>query len=127
MNPASKDIKELLIADSSFGDDIFIGKEPTTPHNCITIFDTPGEPPDQMFKQGEYYNRPSIQFRVRNTSYMDAWDSINAIKVFLHNHKQVTINGTLYSCIKCAQEPALLDWDKNDRCRFVTTFKIQRT
>ena len=127
MNPTSKDIRDLLISDSSFGDDIYIGKEPLKPNNCITIFDTPGEPPDQMFTQGEIYNRPSIQFRVRNKSYSQAWDEINAIKVFLHNHEQVTINGTLYTMIRCAQEPALLDWDENDRCRFVTTFKIQRT
>jgi hypothetical protein len=103
-----------------------IGREPNKPDNCVTIFDTPGNPPQQTYIQGEDYFYPSIQIRVRNTSYLNGWDLMNNIKVLLHNRPQETWNGTLYSAIICSQEPALLDWDKNDRARFVTTFNIQR-
>lgn len=130
MNPASVDIKDLVEADSglglTFATDLFIGREPAAPDNCVTIFDTPGGSPMQTFKQGEDYYYPSIQIRVRNTNYLTGWDLINDIKVLLHNRAQETVNGTLYSVIICTQEPALLDWDENDRARFVTSFDLQR-
>lgn len=130
MNPSSVDIKDLLEGESSlgltFGTDLMIGREPATPDDCVTIFDTPGGAPQQTFIQGEDYYYPSIQIRVRNTSYFTGWNLINDIKVLLHNRAQEIVNGTLYSAIICSQEPALLDWDENDRPRFVTTFNIQR-
>ena len=130
MNPASVDLKDLLEAESSLGltfaTDLFIGREPATPDDCVTIFDTPGGPPMQTFKQGEDYYYPSIQIRVRNTNYLTGWNLINDVKVLLHNRAQEVLNSTLYSAIICTQEPALLDWDENDRARFVTTFDLQR-
>ena len=53
MNIASRDIAQYLEAygessgtDLNYGVDLFIGKEPSKPINCVTIFDTPGFPPD---------------------------------------------------------------------------------
>jgi len=130
MNPASIDIKDMLVAEASLGltfaTNLFVGKEPATPDNCVTIFDTPGFPPDKMYDQSACYDRPSVQIRVRNTSYLTGWQLIHAIKEFLHCRNQSTWNSTLYSAIFCSQEPALLDWDSNDRARFVSTFDIQR-
>ena len=129
MNPSSVDIKDIIVAGGlglAFASTLFIGKEPVSPDDCVTIFDTPGEPPDTFYSNDAVYNRPSIQIRVRNTSYLSGWAIINNIKVLLHNLAQTTVNGTLYSAVFCSSEPALLDWDANDRARFVTTFDIQR-
>ena len=130
MNLPSVDIKDILVAHGSlslvFGTDLFIGKEPTAPDNCVTIFDTPGYPPDKFHDQSVSYERPSIQIRVRGNSYLTTGALIDSIKNVLHNSGPEVWNGTIYSSIFCSQEPALLDWDQNDRARFVTTFEIQR-
>lgn len=46
MNAPSVDIKDMLEAESSLGltftSDLFVGHEPNTPDETVTIFDTPG-------------------------------------------------------------------------------------
>ena len=129
MNPPSKDISDMLVAGSLslvVGTNLFIGREPEAPNDCVTIFDTPGHPPEMYYSNEYRYFYPSIQIRVRDIEYLEGWDLINDIKLLLHNRGQETRNGTLYSAIACTIEPALLDWDQNNRARFVTTFDIQR-
>ena len=129
MNPPSKDISDMLVAGSLslvVGTNLFIGREPEAPNDCVTIFDTPGHPPEMYYSNEYRYFYPSIQIRVRDIEYLEGWDLINDIKLLLHNRGQETWNGTLYSAIACTIEPALLDWDQNNRARFVTTFDIQR-
>jgi hypothetical protein len=129
MNAPSVDIKDMLEAQSSlgltFGTNLFIGREPTSPDNCVTIFDTPGGPPALTLDNIDY-NYPSIQVRVRNNDYLTGWGLIDDIKNFLHGKSHETWNGTRYELIACTVEPAMLDWDENNRARFVTTFNIQR-
>jgi hypothetical protein len=109
----------------TFGVDLFIGKEPAIPKNCVTIFDTPGFAPALgLTTQG--YEYPSIQIRVRNTKYINGWNLIEDIKTALHGLAQQTVNGTLYSVIYCSSGPALLDWDDNGNARFVCNFNLQR-
>ena len=132
MNVPSVDIKDILVAESSLGltfaINLFVGKEPATPSDCITIFDTPGKPPVLTFegKNGEGYFYPSIQIRVRNLDYRTGWELIDSIKEVLHGINNEVWNSTHYDVIKCTQEPFLLDWDENGRARFVSTFDIQR-
>lgn len=130
MNPPSIDIKDILAAESSLGlafaTDLFIGQEPADPDNCVTIFDTPGGAPQLTYEKGEDYFYPSIQVRVRNRIYSTGWSLINDIKEFLHARSHQTINATIYEVMICSIEPALLDWDDNERARFVTTFNLQR-
>ena len=136
MNTPSYDIKEIWEANtesSGFDDLIFsganmnvvIGKEPSSPINCVTIFDTPGYAPDLgLVTQG--YERPSVQIRVRNKKYTDGWAIIERIKIALHGLSQETVNATLYSVIYCSSGPALLDWDDNGNCRIIINFDLQR-
>ena len=129
MNMPSDDIKDMLESESSlgltFGTNLFIGEEPHSPDNCVTIFDTYGLPPQITFG-GERYYRPAIQVRIRNNSYSDGWEEAHGIMEFLHGKGQETWNGTLYSLIQASGEPSLLDRDKNSRARFVVNFNIQR-
>jgi len=130
MNPASVDIKDIIIAETSlgyvFGTNIFIGEEPISPDNCVTIFDTPGFPQMLTATRGENYYYPSVQIRVRNGRYDTGWDKANDIVQLLHARAQGTVNGTLYSLIRAMGEPVLLDIDENERYRFVMNFDIQR-
>lgn len=129
MNSPSMDIKDILEAAGlglTFGTNLFIGQEPTIPDNCVTIFDAPGIPPQLCLDRDDAYYYPSIQIRVRNRSYLTGYELVNDIKTELHGVGHETWNGTYYSVIKCAQEPFLLDYDDNNRPRFVANFDLQR-
>jgi len=136
MNSPASDIKSFLENydespnDSSslgldFSDNLFIGKEPAKPINCVTIYDTPGFPP-YLGLNAVGYEYPSIQVRVRNIKYSDGWSLIEKIKDSLHGVNQTTINGTLYSVIYCSSGPALLEWDDNGNAIFFVNFNAQR-
>ena len=130
MNATSVDIKEMLEAESVLaligGTNLFVGREPATPDNCVTIFDTPSYPPQLTYNKDEFYEYPSVQIRVRNNKYQDGWDLISSIMVLLHGLAHETWNETYYSLIQCSGGMALLDWDENNRARFIVNFNIQR-
>ena len=132
MNAPSYDVMEMLEAygESSglgldYATDLFIGREPDKPNNCVTIFDTPGFPP-YMGLTDTGYEYPSVQIRVRNIKYTDGWAQIEAIKNVLHGKNHETWNGVLYTVIYCSSGPALLDWDDNGRVRFILNVNMQR-
>lgn len=133
MQSTSSDIKDILEAESSLGlifaTNLFIGKEPANPKNCVTIFDTPGFPDELLLtgsEDGNAYQYPSVQIRVRNVGYLIAYSIIENIKNALHGRANETWNGSLYSVIKCSSGPALLDWDDNSNARFICNFDLQR-
>ncbi len=125
----SKDISEILEDCSALGLqfnlNLFIGKEPTNPRNCVTIFDTPGFPPTLTLDQATGYEYPSIQIRVRNASYESAFAIAQDIMDVLHGLTD-SKNGVSYVMIRCTNGPFLLDWDENNNARFVVNFNIQR-
>lgn len=129
MNATSVDIAEMLEAQSSLGltlgSNLFVGKEPTKPDNTVTIFDTYGMPP-QLALTSQGLENPTIQIRVRNTSYTNGWAIIHSIEQALHGRGQEVWNETLYSVIYCASGPVNLDWDDNSRARFICNFNVQR-
>ena len=130
MNVAAKDIKDLLVAESAldftFGTNLFIGKEPSTPINCVTIFDGVSSPPMLTFTKGENYYYDAVQIRIRNVNYNTAYATANLIMTTLHGIGQETVNGTLYSVIQCVSGPVPLGWDDNGRIIFVLNFECQR-
>jgi len=133
MNAPSKDIKDILIADSSLGltylTDLFIGVEPTvkaSQADVVTIFDTSTQAPEILLDGAGDYDYTSVQIRVRDTDYMTGWALIDSIKTSLHGRAQETWNGTLYSVIYCSSGPAFLDRDENNKPRFIINFNIQR-
>jgi len=131
MNAASEDIKDILEAESSLGlvyaTDLFIGREPPKPKNCVTIYDAPGAPPLlTLEEEGEAYDYASVQVRVRNTKYSTGWELAKNIQNTLHGRANETWNDTLYTVIYCTSGPALLEWDQNDMVIFVINFNIQR-
>jgi len=133
MNPVSRDIATILEAEPTLGlvfaDNLFVGREPATPINVVTIFDTPGAGPLLTLegKGGSNYFYPSIQIRVRSDNYPDGWRWINNIKDVLHGVNGKTVNGTIYHLIRCATSSFLLDWDEMGHPRFVCNFDCQRT
>jgi len=128
MNSASEDIKDILADRSSLGltfaKDLYYGKDVAKPDNTVTIFDTSGQP-SQLTLDKAKYDYTSVQIRVRNVDYDTGWALISDIQDVLQGYSG-TWNGTLYSVIYTASGPAFLDWDRNDRVRFIINFNIQR-
>jgi len=136
MNAPSEDIKDYLEAygESSglgldYADTLFIGKEPEKPMTCATIFDTSSFPPQLLLDgdEADVYEYPNIQIRVRHKTYLEGWELLQSIVIALHGVNHTTVNGTLYTLIRCTSGPTLLDWDDNGRARFIANFNIQRT
>lgn len=130
MNPCSEDIKDFLESESSlaltFATDLFIAKQPLSPDNCVTIYDTPGAPPALWFDASEVYDYPSIQIRIRNINYLNGYSMAQALKTYLHGQAHITINSTYYSLIQCMGDPAFLEWDEKGRVHFIINFNLQR-
>lgn len=131
MNSSATDLKDILEAESSLGltfqTDLFVGREPSSPNNCVTIFDTGGAGPAEQYSQVEApYTYSRVQVRVRDREYTTGWDVIESIVEALHDRAGETWNGTLYCSIACSTGPAFFDWDENNRARFIVNFEIQR-
>ena len=130
MNTPAVDIKDVLKDISSLGltfaVDLFVGKEPSSPDDCVTIFDTPGGIPQLTFDKTEKYYYQSIQIRIRNNSYVEGNTLAYQIEEELQGMAHVTVNSTYYSLIQSMGSPCLLDWDKNNRARIIINFNIQR-
>jgi hypothetical protein len=138
MNSASEDIKTMLeyyeqvgSGTSDSADDItlfpiYIGKEPAEPADVISIFETGSYGQKLTFDRTEYYEYTSFQIRIRANYYTDGWEQINWIKNMLHGRANETWGTTFYALIRCSMSPALLDYDKNQRVRFIVNFEVQR-
>jgi hypothetical protein len=133
MNATAVDVKQMIEyyyneSSSLYTPDLYtisIGKEPAEPINTISIFETIGTH-QFTFNRCEVYEYPTIQIRVRSTAYLEGWQMISNIKEILHGRARETWNGTLYTLIRCSGGPALLDYDKNQRVRFIINFNLQR-
>ena len=129
MNAVSEDIVAMLEVSSvgyQLGVDLFVGREPTTPDNTVTIFDTPGGGASTQIEPTEIYYRDSVQLRIRNNDYRMAMSNAYELIDALHNKAHEIWNDTYYSLIRCSLGPHVLDFDENNRPRIVITFDIQR-
>jgi len=129
MNAPSEDVKDMLLADTelglTFAEDLFINREPATPDNVVTIFDSYGSPP-YIGLTNTGYEYPSIQIRARGNDSRVTFNLLNEIYLSLHGRAHETWNDTLYESIICTNVPTLLDWDDNGRCRFIINLNLQR-
>lgn len=130
MNACSVDIKDILINETtlslSFGDDLFVGREPESPDESVTIYDTPGAGRGTNLQGSDGTHEASIQVRVRNNSYKAGVDLCESIIQSLHGRNQEKWNGTVIFSIICKNGPHLLKWDDNERAIFIANFNVQR-
>lgn len=130
MNATTVDIKDILEGESSlglvFGTNLFIGKEPSTPDDTVSLYDSPGYATMCTLDQVGDYFFPSVQVIVRNTSYLAGVNLAQDIVTTLHARAGERWGGTLYTAVRCVGGPYLMDYDANNRPRFVINFDIQR-
>jgi hypothetical protein len=58
------------IAGLTTGSNLFVGSEPTTPADVVTVYDTGGYSPDQTLAGNMFGRRPTVQIRIRNAAYV---------------------------------------------------------
>lgn len=132
MNSPSVDIKDMLEGESflelTLGTNLFISREPAEPDNCVTIFDTGGNPQMRLDSDTEttHYEYQNVNIRVRNETYLAGWSLANSIMNQLHGRAQETWNDTLYTAIQCVSGPAAIGWDENNRILITLNFRLQR-
>lgn len=130
MNPASVDVKDVLVAAgvgtfaATSGWAIYIGKAPDKPNTTITLYDYGGSPPAPNMLIDE----PALQVRVRGNpgGYPAAYSKIIEVRDTLHGFVRQTVNGTHYLAIFAAQDPNLLQYDESNRPIFTLNFEITR-
>lgn len=131
MNAASIDVKDMLDGDSSLGltykTDLFIAREPDSPDNVVTVYDTPSFPPEYTLAgQSEVYYRSSVQVRIRHNKYTTGMTLARNILDLLHARAFEVWNGTVYTVIEAAGEPAPLATDTSNRHIIIINFNLQR-
>jgi hypothetical protein len=131
MNASSIDIKDWLETNSGLGllfaQNLFIAREPSTPDNTVTIYDTPGSPDKHDMEGDSIICENSIQIRIRNKSYQTGWVLAEAIRDVLSPISNTTINSTKYLSIFHQNGPFVLEWDDNNRVILIMNFNIERS
>ena len=130
MNSPAKDICTMLEAESALGlvfaTNLFVDVEPTTPVDCVTVYDTGGMPPQLTMNADEIYEYPAVQIRVRNSKYDTGWTLADNIKNLLHGRARETWGGALYSLIACSNGPLSIGQDETNRACIVVNLNLQR-
>ena len=129
MKSSAIDLMNLISQNSELGlieeENLFVGREPPTPNDTVTLFDTPGGSPDLTFDK-KSYERPSVQIRIRSIDYETGWSLAEKLKVLINGRANETLNNTFYALIMVSNGPFHLDWDNNDRARFIINVNLQR-
>lgn len=129
MNPTSVDIKDILVAEGgfAFGTDLFIGAQPPTPLNCVTLFDTTTSPPDGTIDGNNVFFQEGLMVWVRNESYEAAFLQAQGIISLLHNRAGFTQNETFYLYCNLQSGPnALGEGDDEEGTILTLNFNLQR-
>ncbi len=123
LRPLSREIVQL-IDERNIGEyaiDIFIGKQPNDPDNCVTIYDTGG--PEQNPKYN--IDNSNLQIKVRDIEYYNGYKKIFYIKSILEGIKPTIVYGD--KIIGCwVSNITHMKYDENDRAIFIMNIRITR-
>ena len=102
----------------TFGTNIFIGSEPKTPRNVVTLYPTGGP------KRSPHYSdrdTPTMQVRVRNESYVTGWNTAFTIFGLLDKEEDYleTLRGR---CFALQSQPLFIGRGENNEFLFTQNF-----
>ena len=131
MNPASVDIKDLLVAEAlgvyaaTTGWGIFVSSQPTAPDTTITVYDLPSRTAGVLDKTSKI-RYDNIEIRVRGTAYTTAWAKAIAVMDFLEPLYNFTQGGSKYETLRTFTGPTTSPKDEKGRFVFVIKFEAIR-
>lgn len=126
MNAASIDIA-MRLENSSLGlalaENLFVSTMPELPNRCVAVTDAGGERTDYSAK----LESPTVQVRVRDLAYDDAYSFTKQIYDYLDKTTNLTLGAATYLHILAIGEPLFMGKDGGDRSLFSVNFRILRT
>jgi hypothetical protein len=125
MNPLSVDIKDILETETAFafGTDLFIGKEPKSPDDCLTIYDTGGSAQNSVIA----FDESTVQIRARGKDYQSTWQRLNTARLALQSAPlQPASDGATIIGIWASSSIMFLAIDSLDRNIFTLNFRVIR-
>jgi hypothetical protein len=121
-------IKDKLEASSIgvFGTDLFVGDEPTSPHDSVTVLDAGATQVDNNMNFN--YSGRMVSVIVRNKSYKTAHDLADSIVEALNKtiYEEYVYEGTTFHIVGILHfsGPVLLGKDKEQRSKFSLNFEV---
>lgn len=106
------------------GTDIFVGHSPDdedVSQNIISVIDTGGTTPDPYLPTHE----PTFQVFVRNTSFLNGKNKLEAVRSALHRTGDTTIGSTKFMFILAISEGGSLGKDEVGRELFSINFRCR--
>lgn len=100
----------------------YTNEEPASPNNCVTIYDTGGSDPALP---GELF-LPTIQVRVRDLIYSDAYAKQEQIMLALCVPTEFEINGARYVGVWQQGDITSIGRDENNRYILTANYRIER-
>lgn len=124
MNGPAHDTALFLVTSgdvTAFGTDVFVGREPLSPVECVTCYDTGGGPGPLVDLR-----KPTVQVRVRSASYATGWAKANGIHETLTAPIATTstdVDALWWSAIS---DVAFIGRDDHDRAIFTANYELTR-
>lgn len=112
---------------------ISVGYEPDSPDSCVTLYDTTGTPDGRSQVDGEVFEHPGVQLRVRASGHQVCWTKMNELVAALDSiyHRRVTIGSSTYSIQVVANRTNPESLGKEEKAtkrdRFVVNFTVSVT
>jgi hypothetical protein len=128
MNSPARDTAGYLAAQGvtgavggSSGWPVYVGREPLTPVDVVTCYDT-GGPVGPLID----LRRPSVQVRVRSANYDDGWQKINEAYEALVLPTSVSGSDVVILGWMAISDVAFIGRDDKDRAIFTVNFETLR-
>lgn len=129
MNTPAHDTALYLVAQSVTGPfagsadwSVYVGREPLAPSNVVTVYDT-GGPVGPLVD----LRRPSVQVRVRATTYAAGWDKANEIlETLVVPFEGVSVPDASILMWDVATDVTFIGHDDADRPLFTVNFQLLR-
>jgi len=127
LNAVSEDVTTILDAVSPlvFGEDLFFGRQPTSPDKCLFVSSSGGVSPETQFN----WQRPTFQILARGDrgDYKSAVDILNVARAALHAITNMAVGSTRYIGIYVRGDMIDLAHDEEDRPLVALNFQAHRT
>lgn len=108
--------------------DIFTGRLPDTPDDCLAVIERPGAPPLMTLTGGSLaelkIDRPMIMIRIRSADYSSGRTLAHLAFKALHGLTEVTLGGSLIHLMEALQSPAHLGIDEKQRDEWSQNFAL---
>lgn len=117
------DIAQYL-QDNSIGTlttDLFEANLPDSPDNAIVVIETGGTAPETELP----FRSPTFQVYIRNKSYSNGRNKLDAVRDLLHNVRNLTIGSTYFYYIFAIAEGGHVGRDDNSRDLFSINFQAK--